>query len=251
MSRKLKSISLFSGALGLDLGFEEAGFHPAVAVENNPFALDSIRANRPKLPVIDRKIEDVSTAELLDAAALDIGEAALVTAGPCCQAYSTAGQRASIEDPRGTLFREFLRVVREARPRFFVMENVRGILSAAIRHRPLNERGPGFPPLDEQEMLGSAFALILEELRKTGYFVVFGLLNAADFGVPQRRERVIIVGSPDAEPFEMPERTHNATGKDGLPEMAFHPAGSQEAEGSCTGIYEAAAQQEYVPGTDP
>jgi DNA (cytosine-5)-methyltransferase 1 len=215
--RTLRTISLFSGALGLDLGLAQADFAPAVVVECNPFAIDTIKKNRPEIKLIPRKIEGVTTREILQAAGLEPGEPAIVTAGPCCQAYSTAGQRGSMTDPRGVLFREFLRVVREARPRFFVMENVRGVLSAAIKHRPLKLRGPGYPSLRPDEELGSAFAVILKELKQTGYYTVFSVLNAADYGVPQARERVIIVGSRDGEPFKMPSPTHHKDGRDGLP----------------------------------
>lgn len=204
----LPIVSLFSGALGLDLGIERADFCIRVAVECNKFAAGTIRKNRPDITVIERKIETVPTAELLDIAGLDVGGDFIVTGGPSCQPFSTAGRRGSVEDPRGTLFREFLRVVREARPRFFVMENVRGVLSAAIRHRPLCDRGPGCPPLAYDEELGSAFGLILDELRSTGYYVVFDLLNAADFGVPQVRERLLFIGSRDGERIVMPTPTH-------------------------------------------
>lgn len=213
----LPVISLFSGAMGLDLGLEKAGFRVQVAVECDRFAAETIRRNRPDITVIQRRIEDVSTAEILEAAGLEPGEAALVTGGPSCQAFSTAGQRGSISDPRGILFHEFLRVVREARPRFFVMENVKGVLSAAIKHRPLIERGPGHPLLDEEEQLGSALLQILRALRKTGYLIVFDLLNSADFGVPQTRERVLFIGSRDGESIWTPSPTHSCDGSDGLP----------------------------------
>src|SRR5206468_875672 len=106
--RKLPVVSLFSGALGLDLGLERAGFEIRVAVECNRFAATTIRRNRPNISVIEKKIEDVTTAEILDAAGLKPGEPVVVTAGPSCQAFSTAGQRGSMGDPRGVLFREFL-----------------------------------------------------------------------------------------------------------------------------------------------
>jgi len=96
------------------------------------------------------------------------------------------------------------------------MENVRGALSAAVRHRLLKKRGPGFPPLAPEEELGSAFMLILEELKSTGYFVLFDLINAADYGVPQTRERVLFIGSRDGEPVEMPARTHDRNGENTL-----------------------------------
>jgi DNA (cytosine-5)-methyltransferase 1 len=113
-----------------------------------------------------------------------------------------------VNDPRGALFHEFIRVIKDVRPRFFLVENVKGILSAAVRHRPLNQRGPGCSPLEPDEELGSAFQMILRELASTGYHVVFDVLNAADYGVPQARERIVFVGSRDGEPFEMPGPTH-------------------------------------------
>lgn len=206
--RGLSIISLFSGGMGLDLGLEEAGFQIRVAVECNKFAAETIRRNRPDIPVIERKIEQVATQEILKVAGLRPGEPVAVIGGPSCQAFSTAGQRGSISDPRGVMFREFLRVVREARPRFFVMENVHGVLSAAVRHRPLRERGPGYPPLSRDEELGSALKRILKELKNTDYCVVFDLLNAADFGAPQVRERVFFIGSRDGGPVTMPKPTH-------------------------------------------
>jgi DNA (cytosine-5)-methyltransferase 1 len=215
-SARLPVISLFSGALGLDLGLEAAGFELAVAVECDPFAAKTIRTNRPKVPVIERRLEKVTTREILQQAGLKPGEAAVVTGGPSCQAFSTAGQRGSVSDPRGGMFRQFMRVVKEARPRFFVMENVKGVLSAAVRHRPLDKRGPGHRALDPAEQLGSALLTILRELRKTGYYIVFDLLNAADYGVPQARERVLFIGSRDGEPIWMPTATHAELPSTGL-----------------------------------
>jgi DNA (cytosine-5)-methyltransferase 1 len=214
--RDLSVISLFSGGLGLDLGLEQAGFTIRAAIECNRFAAETIRQNRPDIPLIDRKLELVPTEEILDAAKLRPEEATVVTGGPSCQAFSTAGQRGSVSDPRGIMFREFLRVVKEAQPEFFVMENVKGVLSAAIKHRHLKTRGPGHPPLKADEELGSAFRLILKELRTTGYYVVFDLLNAADYGVPQTRERVVFIGSRDGRPVAMPEQTHAHEPADGL-----------------------------------
>ncbi len=197
--------------MGLDLGLEQAGFQVNVAVEINKYAIENIKQNRPNIPVIPKKIEDIKTQEILDKGGLKVGEATVVTGGPACQSFSTAGSRGSINDPRGGLFKEFIRVVNEASPRFFVMENVKGILSAAIKHRPLKERGPGFRQLSKEEELGSAFRLILEEIKATGYYVVFGVLNSADYGVPQKRQRLIVIGSRDGEPIGMPNKTHEKT----------------------------------------
>ena len=211
-------ISLFSGALGLDLGLEAAGFEVRVAVECNRFAVETIKANRPDLPLIPKKLEDASTKDILKVAGLKVGEATLVTGGPSCQPFSTAGRRGSVDDPRGVMFHEFLRVVREARPKFFVMENVRGVMSAALKHRQLKDRGPGTAQLAPEEELGSAFVEILKALKRTGYFIVFGLVNAADFGVPQTRQRLLFIGSRDGHPVSLPKRTHDQTLGGGLPQ---------------------------------
>ncbi|MDB5580658.1 MAG: DNA-cytosine methyltransferase [Bradyrhizobium sp.] len=212
----LQVVSLFSGAMGLDQGLELAGLSVAVAVECNKSAVETIRLNRPELPLLPKKIEDVPTAEILEKAGLEVGGSFVVSGGPSCQAFSTAGQRASLEDPRGGLFREFVRVVEEARPRFFVMENVRGLLSAAVKHRPLKERGPGFEPLSEDEQLGSALKVVVEELRSLNYFVTFDVVNAADYGVPQTRERLVFIGSRDGEDISIPQATHAEGGARGL-----------------------------------
>lgn len=214
--KNLPVISLFSGAMGLDLGLEQAGFEVRVAVECDKDAANTIRANRPNLPVINKKIEEISTEEILKLAGLKPGEACLVVGGPSCQAFSTAGSRNSFSDTnkRGTLFRHFLRVVKEVNPKFFVMENVKGILSAAIKHRPLKERGPAFPPLTWEEQLGSAFTVIAQELSALGGNVTFDLLNSADYGVPQKRERVIFIGSLDGKNVSMPNPTHSKDSSD-------------------------------------
>lgn len=215
MKRKKDIISIFSGAMGLDLGLEKAGFVTRVCVETNKTALKTIEANKPKLPLIDRPIQDVDTCEILQKAGLRVGEATIVTGGPCCQSFSTAGKRGSISDARGSLFEDFCRVVKETQPRFFVMENVKGLLSAAIKHRPLKLRGPGNPPLLPEEELGSAFKHILNELKRLNYYVIYGLLNAADYGTPQVRHRVIIIGSRDGEAIELPRPSHSKEGTNG------------------------------------
>jgi DNA (cytosine-5)-methyltransferase 1 len=210
----LPVISLFSGAMGLDLGLERAGFRIAVALECNPYAVATIRANRPDLPLIDRPIEDVTTQEILDAAGLRAGEPVIVAGGPSCQVFSTAGARKSLGDPRGGLFEHFVRVVHESQPRFFVMENVRGLLSAAARHRPLNKRGPGHPALDADEELGSALHVVARHLRELDYYTIFDVLNSADFGTPQTRQRLLFLGSRDGEAMRMPMPTHARSGGD-------------------------------------
>jgi len=105
------------------------------------------------------------------------------------------------------------------------MENVKGVLSAAVKHRALKDRGPGHPQLTADEELGSAFRLILQELKATGYYIVFDVLNAANYGTPQTRERVVFIGSRDGEPVTMPEPTHAKDGAGGLlPWVTFEEA---------------------------
>ena len=209
-------ISLFTGAMGLDLGLEAAGLDIALALECSPFPAATIARNRPSLPLIDKPIEEVPSNEILETARLKRGQAFAVVGGPSCQVFSTAGQRKSLADPRSTMFRHFVRVIRETRPKFFVMENVRGLLSAAVRHRPLKQRGPGYPPLEQDEQLGSAFMVVADALRDLGYYCVFDVLNAADYGVPQTRHRLVIIGSRDGKKVRMPQPTHRRSGADGL-----------------------------------
>ncbi|MGH9905440.1 MAG: DNA cytosine methyltransferase, partial [Pyrinomonadaceae bacterium] len=188
---------------------ESVGFKTAIAVEVNKTAIKTIKLNRPKLPIIEKRIEDVSADEILQRAGISASDVCIVTGGPCCQSFSTVGKRESISDHRGSLFRHFKRIVKDIRPRFFVMENVKGILSAAVRHRPLDDRGPGNPPLARDEEFGSALRVIERELGTLSYYIVIGLLNCADYGVPQKRLRVVFLGSRDGESIALPETTHS------------------------------------------
>ena len=214
MKNEKASISLFSGALGLDLGLESVGIKTAVALEKNPMAVKTIRLNKGEnFPIVDKAIEEVDASEILKIAGLKPREAFVLTGGPCCQSFSTAGRRQSLSDPsRGMLFKHFKRIVAATKPRFFIMENVKGMLSAAIRHRPLDERGPGFPPLSPDEVFGSAFKVIRDELASLNYYVIFTLVNCADYGVPQKRQRVILIGSRDGEDIFVPHPTHSKNG---------------------------------------
>lgn len=216
------SIGLFAGAFGLDLGMEQAGFHTVSVVEIDPDATKTIATNRPYLAqsAVPRDINQLSAHSLLEEGGrvLDLGrplrpgEVDLVTGGPPCQSFSTAGKRQSIGDPRGSLFMDFIRIVKEVQPRFFVMENVRGLLSAPIRHRPIAQRGADFLPLEPDEVQGAALQVVLAEMKKLGYSVVYNLLEAADYGVPQNRQRVIFIGSRDSEPVTFPPPTHCSSG---------------------------------------
>ena len=205
--RPRSHISLFTGAGGLDLGIEHAGFTTLVAVEKNKHARTTLDANReifayPDFEVFEDAFE-VSGEDLIAAAGVRRGELDLLTGGAPCQSFSTAGRRGSARVLNGTLVGRFLDLVAELQPRFFVLENVRGILSAAVKHRPLSERGPGYPPLEPDEELGSFLeSMVLPRITsgdQLGYQLSFGLLNSADYGVPQIRQRAIFIGSREHE----------------------------------------------------
>jgi DNA (cytosine-5)-methyltransferase 1 len=204
-------VSLFTGSYGLDLGFEYAGFQVVVAVDIDPASEEILRANRPSIPFIREDIARVPTKEILSEAGLGRGEVDVVTGGPPCQPFSTAGKRQGLRDPRSTPLKEFIRVVNEAQPRAFVMEEVTGLLNARLRHVPIRDRNR---PLSQEELPGSVWRVVLDELGKTGYRIAWGILNAADFGVPQVRQRVFVIGlRRDLNLIpQLPHQTHSKPG---------------------------------------
>lgn len=186
-------LSLFSGAGGLDYGFEAAGFETGVAVELNHDCCETLRANRP-WPVIERDIFQVSTAELLDAATLKPGDADVLIGGPPCQPFSKAGywkrgDALRLDDPRANTLAAFLRVLEEAQPRAFLLENVEGLAYEG-----------------KDEGLRLLLSAIEDINRRTGtrYRPSFQVLNAADYGVPQIRQRAFLIGGRDGASFRFP-----------------------------------------------
>ena len=182
LENQLKIISLFSGAGGLDIGFDQAGFKTSVMVEFDPACCRTLRKNMPNTPVIEGDINQIPTKQILDAAGLKPLEAALVIGGPPCQSFSLAGKRMGMNDPRGMLVLQFLRVVRESLPKAFVMENVRGMTNW--------ENGKAM------DAIMTEATMPIDYCGKTYvYKVSYQILNAADFGAPQFRERVFVVGN--------------------------------------------------------
>ena len=198
-----KFISLFSGAMGLDLGLEKAGFEPAACLEIDKWACETIKKNRQGLPLIDEDIRGWSGQKILDRCKTPKSAIVMVVGGPPCPSFSTAGKRKSFSDPRGEVMFDFLRIVNEIHPPFFVMENVRGILSAAIKHTPLSERNNGKYWTTPEEMPGSVFKLLKKRFSEMGYTVTAELVNSANYGVPQVRERVVFLGSRDGYQIKM------------------------------------------------
>lgn len=196
----MKVISLFSGAGGLDIGFEQAGFEIAVAVEQDPSCCNTLRANRPDLKVIEGDISQIKGEEILTAAGLEVGEAALVIGGPPCQSFSLAGKRMGLDDERGSMILEFSRIVHETLPKAFVMENVKGMLNW--------EKGRAI-----EAVLNEFIEPVTYEGKEYSYDVSYSVLNAVDYGVAQRRERLFLVGNRLGKQFNFPTPTHGDPGQ--------------------------------------
>lgn len=207
-----KAISLYTGAGGLDLGFEAAGFHTAVAVEVDSEAVTTLRANR-SWPVFDRDIHTIDSAELLAAARIGEGEADVLIGGPPCQPFSKAGYWANgdtlrLDDPRAGTLAAYLRVLRDTLPRAFLLENVPGLA--------YHGKSEGL------ELIRRTIDRINRE-RRTSYALSVRRLNAADYGVPQLRERVFVVGAREGEHFGFPAPTHQPLPEDGQEVLASLP----------------------------
>ena len=216
-NKKPIALSFFSGAMGLDLGVEKAGFDIRLACEVDKFCRQTIALNKPNAALLT-DINEYSGADVRKAAGLSGGDDIdLIMGGPPCQAFSTAGKRQGFNDGRGNVFLKYLDLCLELRPKYFVIENVRGLLSCPMDHRPHDKRGSEYPDLKEDELKGGALNFIINRLENSGYGFSFNLYNSANFGTPQIRERVIIVCSRDGKkpPFLIP--THSEDGSFGLP----------------------------------
>lgn len=218
-SKKYKVLSLFSGGMGLDLGLEATGcFETVACIEKIPTFCETIRLNQkhgrlPKtLKVIEADISLLSPAVVLSDLGLSAEDIDVVVGGPPCQSFSTAGKRGTVQDPRGTLLWDFLRFVEHIKPKFFLMENVRGLLSAALQHRPIAERPEkGGPPLLEEEIPGSVVRLFASDLAsfdEVGYHLDIYEVNSVNYGAPQIRERVLFIGNRYNIQVEFPAPTH-------------------------------------------
>lgn len=202
MPERLPVISLFSGAGGLDFAVEKCAEPPlvqdgtegplevVVATDYDHDAVESFEANH-DAPVLEGDIRKVPTQDLLDAAGIGVGDAALVVGGPPCTPFSKSGfwleEKRESRDPNASLLDEFVRVVDEARPEAFVLENVQGLTYRTHE---------------------AQFDRLLGQLDDLGYRPQWEVLNAAEYGVPQLRKRVFVIGSRDGLPLRFPENTH-------------------------------------------
>ena len=198
---------MFSGGGGLDLGLESVGYRTLMTIDVERYACETLRSNqcaRHKLPtgrrylaetlVIERDVRRVPGSEILRRLGLRPGELDVLCGGPPCVSFSIAGPRQGLAADTGRLFEAYARLLRTLRPRAFIFENVRGLLSA----------------VDADGVPGGAWATIHGRLESAGYRLSSQVLNAADFGVPQHRERLIVVGlrGRRGSPFEFPRATH-------------------------------------------
>lgn len=163
-------ISLFSGCGGLDLGFEKAGFEVTVANEFDPTIYETFKANHPRTHLIEGDIRKITKADILPFLS---GEVDGIIGGPPCQSWSEAGSLRGIEDARGQLFFDYIRILQDFKPKFFLAENVSGML--ANKH-------------------SEAVKYILKAFEKTGYNVTLTMVNAKDYGVAEERKRVFYIG---------------------------------------------------------
>lgn len=202
-------IDLFAGAGGLSLGFEQAGFDVAAAVEVDPIHCATHLYNLPDCKVLCRSVALVTGAEIREAAGIGDRDIDAVFGGPPCQGFSMIGKRA-LDDPRNSLVHQFVRLVTELRPKYFVFENVPGLTVG--QHR-------------------SFLAELVASFAEAGYAVVnpYRVLSAVDYGVPQSRRRLFLLGAriglPQPEyPEGRPPRVSVREALDDLPKVSAFPS---------------------------
>jgi DNA (cytosine-5)-methyltransferase 1 len=219
IKKKYNVLSLFSGAMGLDIGLDSTNrFNIVACLEKEPSFCETIRLNKKagrldkNLRIFEGDINDIDPSDVLNEIGFKRGEIDVVVGGPPCQAFSTAGRRKSTQDPRGTLLWRFLKYIEVISPRFFLMENVRGLTSAALKHRPIKDRpNKGGAPLSPDEEPGSVIKLFSEELQKISgakYHMDCFEVNSVNYGAPQIRERVLFIGNRYEAIVDFPDPTH-------------------------------------------
>jgi len=187
MNNKLKIIDLFCGVGGLSYGFaRDDNFEIVAANEILKQMANAYSLNHPKVKVYAEDVKDFGAEKIKKDLQIEPREINIIVGGPPCQAYSTVGKRL-IDDSRGKLFQEYYRVLKEFNPNLFLFENVRGLLS-----------------MQGGELLETIISLF----ESLGYNVQYKILNAADYGAPQIRERIIIIGSKLKTDFKYPKPTH-------------------------------------------
>lgn len=199
------ALSFFSGAMGLDIGMEQGGIKALLACEFNKYCRMTINKNRPEMALIGN-INNYSPEEILRMAKIPAGKKIdVIFGGPPCQAFSTAGARRALADERGNVFLRYIEIVKELKPTYVVIENVRGLLSAPYPYNDISEN-----------IKGGALCIIMDKLSEAGYTISFELYNAANFGAPQIRERIVMIGKLGKEKVSYLEPTHDEKCRFGL-----------------------------------
>lgn len=210
------ALSFFSGAMGLDLGLKKAGIEVLLACEFDKACRKTIAANNPDIALLG-DIWNYSAEQIRDSAGLSQNEEIdLIVGGPPCQAFSTAGSRRGFNDQRGGALIRYIELIEQLKPKYAVLENVRGLLSAPLSHRPHADRDDE-SPLESEELPGGALLLILDRLKRAGYGVSFNLYNSANYGSPQVRERVVLICHRGGEELPYLEPTHSDKSEFNLP----------------------------------
>ena len=194
-------ISLFTCGMGMDIGFEKAGFSTKYTNDITKFACNTIRTNKPNIPCDEGDIAEIPSKEILKKAGIKSGDVDVVIGGPPCQSFSTAGKRRGFDDKRGFALLQYLRIINDVNPKFFVFENVPGLLSAAKKHVSFYDRMSSEKKITKVQKYGSLFEDVKKEFEEMSqYKIEWRLLNAADYGVPQKRKRLILIGSRTTNP---------------------------------------------------
>ena len=211
--------------MGLDIGIERTGkFEILACLEIEPAYCETIRGNQnagrlpQQLRIYQEDICEISPEKVMSECGLKPGELDLLVGGPPCQSYSTTGKRGTVQDPRGMLLWQFLRFVKVLQPKLFIIENVRGLMSAAVKHRPIAQRPAcGGSPLSDYEQSGSVVRLLAHDLQRcdpTAYHMDCFEVNAVNYGAPQLRERVIFIGNRYNKLIDFPAPTHGPNDSD-------------------------------------
>lgn len=197
---RIVALSFFSGAMGLDIGMHNAGIDSVLACEFNKYCRMTIEKNNPNIALIG-DINNYTADEILQYAKIPKDRKVdVIFGGPPCQAFSTAGARRALDDERGNVFLRYIEVVEQIKPKYVVIENVRGLLSASYPYKDIKE-----------PIKGGALLIILDRLKEAGYDMSFELYNSANFGSPQIRERVVMIGKLNGGkmPYLIPTNSDN------------------------------------------
>ena len=182
-----KVLSFFSGAMGLDLGLEMAGLEIISCCEVDKCAQKTISLNRPKVHLF-KDIVGLTSESILQDLGVQADDIFLIAGGPPCQSFSTAGKRQSFNDRRGNVFLQYIQISLDIRPPYILVENVRGLLSAALSP-PISGSKVRSTKKSQKDQL---CIMLLNCLSQQDYTVNFQLYNTANYGVPQSRERIIL-----------------------------------------------------------